>query len=100
MTYDVSGKCHARHCFDWNCDVNDGMTALLALSVADAAAQSPDTRQFEVTPYLWTTAMRGDVRGGSLPTASVDMSFSDIDRGTFLYDMKNIGLYAGGGIRF
>lgn len=47
-----------------------------------ASAQSigSDARvwQYEVTPYLWATRMKGDVKAGPLPKISVDMKFSDI----------------------
>src|SRR5690606_15373913 len=33
---------------------------------------------FELTPYIWGSAMKGDVQSGSLPKTAVDMSFSDI----------------------
>jgi opacity protein-like surface antigen len=34
--------------------------------------------QYELTPYLWAAGMKGDVRVGTLPTVSPDVSFSDI----------------------
>jgi hypothetical protein len=34
--------------------------------------------QFELTPYVWGSAMKGDVSSGPLPRIATDMSFSDI----------------------
>lgn len=34
--------------------------------------------QYELTPYLWGSAMKGDVRTPAVPSTKVDMSFSDI----------------------
>jgi opacity protein-like surface antigen len=43
-----------------------------------AASAAEDGLSYSITPYLWATAMKGDVQGGRLPETSVDMSFSDI----------------------
>jgi len=42
-----------------------------------AVAQKTDW-QYEFTPYIWGAALKGDVQGGSLPKASVDMKFTDV----------------------
>lgn len=53
--------------------------ALLTTTAAKAQQDSPDSAwQFEATPYLWASAMEGDVQAGPLPQIDVDMSFSDI----------------------
>ncbi len=60
------------------------MTVLLAclLVTGTAHAQSTTTSadgwQYELTPYIWGAAMKGDVQGGSLPKIHTDVSFSDI----------------------
>lgn len=56
------------------------LAALASCSAAPAGAQpnAPRDWQFELTPYLWATAMKGEVRAGDLPRTSVDMSFGDI----------------------
>jgi opacity protein-like surface antigen len=55
---------------------------MLQWSVAPVAAQSginaAEAWSYELTPYLWGSAMKGDVRGSALPKTSVDMSFGDI----------------------
>lgn len=47
-----------------------------------ASAQSMTTPadgwQFEITPYIWMSGMKGDVQSGSLPKTSVDVGFSDV----------------------
>lgn len=46
---------------------------------ANAGAQGTGTGwQFELTPYVWGTAMKGTVQAGNLPQTRVDMSVSDI----------------------
>ena len=56
--------------------------ALLLVSSAPASAQTaggqPWGWEFELTPYLWASGMKGDVQAGPLPKVSVNMSFSDI----------------------
>jgi hypothetical protein len=59
------------------------LAVLVALSLPGvASAQTPRSSteqwQFELTPYLWGSAMEGSVAGGRLPRVDVDMSFSDI----------------------
>ena len=45
---------------------------------AQTAAGQSGRWQYELTPYLWASGMKGDVQAGALPRTSVDMSFSDI----------------------
>jgi len=56
-------------------------TGLLGLA-APAAAQATDRQtgawQYELTPYLWAAAIKGDVQAAALPKIGVDLSFSDI----------------------
>jgi opacity protein-like surface antigen len=52
--------------------------ALSAMLAAAGSAQAADDWQYELTPYLWASGMKGDVQAGRLPKTSVDMSFSDI----------------------
>jgi opacity protein-like surface antigen len=47
-------------------------------AIAQSTAQQSGAWQYEVTPYLWVSGMKGDVRSGNLPKTSVDMSFGDI----------------------
>ena len=47
-------------------------------AAAQQAADEADVWQIAVTPYLWATRMKGDVKAGPLPNASLDMKFSDI----------------------
>lgn len=54
------------------------LLAFLLLGFNAHVAAQTDAWQYEVTPYLWTAAMKGDVQGGPLPRINVDMSFSDI----------------------
>jgi len=63
------------------------LKALAAMSVAvvglagtlPASAQSsPGGWQYELTPYLWTTGLKGAVQTPSVPRTEVDMSFSDL----------------------
>lgn len=51
---------------------------LAAAGIKNASAQGSPQWQFEVTPYLWSAAMRGDTQAGNLPLTHVDMSFGDI----------------------
>lgn len=57
-----------------------GQVALIAgaMAAGTPAAVAADTWQFEGTPYLWASGMKGDVQAGRLPKTAVDMSFSDI----------------------
>lgn len=52
--------------------------ALAALAFGASAPAAAEEWQFEATPYLWASAMKGDVQAGRLPKTAVDMSFSDI----------------------
>jgi opacity protein-like surface antigen len=58
--------------------------ALLLLTLANTlcgsvwAAETGDTLRYSITPYLWATRMKGDVKAGRLPETSLDMKFSDI----------------------
>ncbi|HEY7658101.1 MAG TPA: hypothetical protein VH881_14635 [Burkholderiales bacterium] len=59
------------------------LLATLALAPAPAQAQTAAAAPgsgwtFDFTPYIWGVAMSGDVQGRTLPTISIDMSFSDI----------------------
>ena len=55
------------------------MLAAATLASAPAAAQGgTSTWQFEVTPYLWASAMKGSVQAGALPNTNVNLSFADI----------------------
>ena len=54
------------------------LAALAAGASEIASAQSSPDWQFEVKPYLWSAAMRGDTQAGNLPLTHVDMSFGDI----------------------
>jgi opacity protein-like surface antigen len=47
-------------------------------ALAQTTAEAADAWQFEVTPYLWATRMKGDVQTTRLPKTEVDMKFSDI----------------------
>jgi hypothetical protein len=49
-----------------------------APSYAQTSSGTANNWSFEVTPYLWGAAMKGDTQAGNLPRTSVDMSFSDI----------------------
>ena len=55
---------------------------LLLASAVPANGQSTGAQsgswQYEFTPYLWASGMKGDVQAGNLPRIDVDMSFSDI----------------------
>lgn len=51
--------------------------ATCGIGSAHGAGEGEGLR-YSVTPYLWATRMKGDVKGGRLPQTSVDMSFSDI----------------------
>jgi opacity protein-like surface antigen len=42
------------------------------------AADSGDTLRYSITPYLWATRMKGDIKAGRVPEMSMDMKFSDI----------------------
>jgi opacity protein-like surface antigen len=64
------------------------MTACMAAPVA-AQSTAADQWQFEVTPYLWASAMKGHVEAGPLPRVDIDMSFSDI------WDSLDFGLMSG-----
>lgn len=56
--------------------------ALLLGAGAPAGAQTAGGQsggwQYELTPYLWASGMKGDAQAGALPKTSVDMSFTDI----------------------
>lgn len=52
--------------------------ALLPMANAWSAEAPTDAWQFELTPYVWGAAMKGDVQAGMLPRTTVDMSFADI----------------------
>jgi opacity protein-like surface antigen len=58
------------------------LACALLLSAAPSHAQtssgSADGWTFELTPYIWGAAMKGDTEAGRLPRTSVDMKFSDI----------------------
>ena len=58
------------------------IAAALLCGTAPASAQSTATTSsawtYEITPYFWGSAMKGDTQTCQLPTSSVDMSFSDI----------------------
>jgi opacity protein-like surface antigen len=54
------------------------MLGTVAPARAQSAASPSENWQFEFTPYLWATGMKGDVQGRNLPKTSVDMSFTDI----------------------
>jgi hypothetical protein len=45
---------------------------------AQTSSSASDGWTYELTPYLWGAAMKGDTQAGRLPRTSVDMSFSDI----------------------
>jgi opacity protein-like surface antigen len=58
-----------------------GVLTLVAFTSAPAqttAGLSGDRWQYEFTPYLWASAMKGDSQIGALPKVRMDMSFSDI----------------------
>lgn len=64
-------------------NIKTGSLALVlfvAMGGGHAYGQSnaDDNWQYEVMPYLWATAMNGNVQAGQLPRTSVDMKFSDI----------------------
>jgi len=52
--------------------------AALLLAASDRAGAQTGAWQYELTPYLWGSAMKGDVQSGHLPRIGVDMSFGDI----------------------
>lgn len=51
---------------------------LPGLAAAQSATASPAGWQFEITPYLWMSGMKGDVQSGNLPKTSLDAGFSDV----------------------
>lgn len=51
---------------------------LLAANAPAGAETQAGAWQYELTPYLWGAAMRGDVQSGHLPKIGVDMSFGEI----------------------
>jgi opacity protein-like surface antigen len=64
-----------------------GMLALGSGVVsAQTAGASSGSWQYEFTPYLWASGMKGDTEGGRLPKVSVDASFSDI------FDVLDFGI--------
>lgn len=68
---------------------NLAFAGLLLGAATHAGAQArPPAWQFELTPYLWGAAMKGDVQTANLPRTSVDESFSDI------LDVLDFGLMA------
>ena len=53
--------------------------ALPGMAQAQGDVDRSGTWQYEITPYLWGSAMKGDVKiSGVVPKTHVDMSFSDI----------------------
>ena len=52
--------------------------SVAALLAAGTSAPAAAQWHFEVTPYLWSAAMKGDTQAGNLPRTHVDMSFGDI----------------------
>lgn len=66
--------------------VRAAVVVLLTLWAAwgDASALAQDNAdphkqwRWSITPYLWAAGIKGDNRIGSLPTASIDQSFSDV----------------------
>ena len=54
------------------------LTFLTFVGVPAWAADSDDDLSYSITPYLWATRMKGDVKAGRLPETSMDMKFSDI----------------------
>ena len=60
---------------------------LCAAAPAGAQSSTPDSGwQFEVTPYLWMTALKGDTAINNSPQVNMNMSFSDV------WDMLDFGL--------
>jgi len=51
--------------------------AALSLAGCPCGAQAAEW-QFEFTPYIWASAMKGGTQAGQLPRVDVDMSFGDI----------------------
>ena len=51
---------------------------VLTLGAAAPAVAQQSGWQYEFTPYLWGSAMKGDVQIGNLPKMNVDMKFTDI----------------------
>lgn len=56
--------------------------AFTACGIGPAAAQATGgdsgDYQYAITPHLWATRMKGDVKTGRLPKTTLDMNFSDI----------------------
>jgi len=51
--------------------------ALAGLAIAPASMAS-DGWQYELTPYVFFSGMKGDIGVGGLPPIDIDASFSDI----------------------
>lgn len=55
------------------------LLTLLAFGAAPSwAADRDDDLRYSITPYLWATRMKGDVKAGRLPETTMDIKFSDI----------------------
>ena len=55
------------------------LLTLVAFGAAPSwAADRDDDLRYSITPYLWATRMKGDIKAGRLPETSMDMKFSDI----------------------
>jgi len=52
----------------------------LAASLAALSAPAAADWQYEATPYLFASGMKGDVKVGRLPTGGVETSFSDLTK--------------------
>ena len=60
---------------------------LCAAMPAAAQSSTPDSGwEFELTPYFWMTALKGETQINNLPQANINMSFSDV------WNMLDFGL--------
>lgn len=52
-----------------------------AAASASALGQSAESWRYELTPYLWATAIKSELRNGPPPTVQTDMSPGDVFKG-------------------
>jgi opacity protein-like surface antigen len=53
----------------------------LAMLSGPALSQSAESWRYELTPYLWSTAIKSELRNGPPPTVRTDMSPGDVFKG-------------------
>jgi len=61
-----------------------------APALAQSAAPTHDGWQFEITPYIWTLGLDGEVKVGRLAAQGVEASFSDL---TQVLDLALMGAF-------